>query len=294
MTRASRVSHSQPVTDIEAKTRRAVSPGDCALPRSAVVFSCAASACAAVASVATLAWAGAFPPPIERQLFNTPLAEARGWSVVTLTLVLPALLVGLTMAVHGSSRGRRVWLGTLIYLVYTYLEMATSPPFTPLYLLYIGAFAAASIAALIGLCSTDVRAVTDATHLPRRTTAVFALVVGIGLALAWLRDIFTRMRAGAFGWPEGTSAVGHVVHALDLGFQVPLCLAAAVTLFFRSRSGSFVAALMLVNGVCMAAALTAMVVASSLLCGQTLLQAAPFAVLTVAFTATAVRFFRAL
>jgi len=52
--------------------------------RATVALSLVSAACAAVASVATLAWRGAFPEPIPAPPFNGALAEARGWSAVTL------------------------------------------------------------------------------------------------------------------------------------------------------------------------------------------------------------------
>lgn len=220
---------------------------------------------AAVASLVTLFWRGSFPDPSPAFPGNRVLAEARGWSAATLLIALPLATISLWTTCRGSLRGRLVWLGTLAYFVYTYLEFAVSPPFTALYLLYVAAFACAIPALVIGVASTDVTELPVAfgDRIPRRTIATFSLLFASLLAVAWLKGIATRMLAGSFGWPLGEDAVGHVVHALDLGLQVPLGIAAGVMLLRRRPAGVLLAAMMLVNGVCMGAALTAMVLCST-------------------------------
>lgn len=90
-----------------------------------------------------------------------------------------------------------------------------------------------------------------------------------------------RTAAGAFGWPTGEEAVGHVVHALDLGLQVPLGLAAGLMLLRRRAAGHLIAAIMLVKAVCMGTALTAMVASGATLHGTRLWTAGPFAMVTI-------------
>jgi hypothetical protein len=250
---------------------------------------------AAAASIATFQYDSTFPDPSPAPTFNSALAEARGWSMVTVFVALPLLRVGWVKAGLGSLAGRLTWLGTLAYLVYTYLELAVSPPFTALYLIYIGTFACSLVALIIGATSIDAeelaRAVGD--RAPRRSIAAFGLAVGLVLSLAWLKEIVSRTVAGDFGWPTGEAGIGHVVHALDLGLQVPLCIAAAVLLLRKRASGYVVGAIMLINSVCMGAALTAMVAASALRSGQSVLASVPFALLPLLAAALAIPFFRA-
>lgn len=255
------------------------------IPRSALWLTLTVVTCAAKASVLTLIWDGAFPASSHAP---TVLAEARGWSAVTLVLVVPLCLVSLWAARRGSTRGRLAWLGTLAYLVYTYLELAVSPPFSALYLLYVAAFACAIPALVIGATSIQL----ERLEAPfRRVTAVFAGLVAVFLSLAWLRGIVTQTLAGDFGWPDGTAAVGHVVHALDLGLQVPLAIATAVMLLRRRPGAVLLGAVMLINSACMGAALTAMVFSSATQLGSSRWQAAPFALLCLVASALAAAFF---
>jgi hypothetical protein len=264
--------------------------------RSAATLSYISCACAAAASIATLLWSGSFPAPPGSSAFNAALAEARGWSLVTVAVVLPLLVSCLVAARNGSQSGHLAWLGALAYLVYTYLELAVSPPFSALYLLYVLAFACAIPALILGVTAVDARALNSQIEdrLPRRSVGAFGLALGVLLPLAWLKGIVAHTVAGEFGWPSGVDAIGHVVHALDLGLQAPLGIATGVLLLRRKPAGAVLAPILLVNAIGMGLALTAMVVASALGSGQSLLAGAPFAVLPVVATALAALFFRAL
>jgi hypothetical protein len=264
------------------------------LPWSAVVLSLVVIGAAVAAAIATLVWRGSFPDPTPNVVGNRVLAEARGWSAATLVIAIPLAIISLGAARCGSRRGRLVWLGTLAYFVYTYLEFAVSPPFTALYLLYVLAFACAVPALIIGVASVNVARLADAfgSRVPRRTVAIFSLCFASLLALAWLKGIVSLTLAGSFGWPSGEAAVGHVVHALDLGLQVPLGIAAGVLLLRRRAAGLLVAAIMLVNVVCMGAALTAMVCYSSADAGTSIWITAPFALVWLIGVILAVLFFR--
>jgi hypothetical protein len=264
------------------------------VPWSAVVLSMVVIASAAASSLLTLGWRGSFPDPSPASIGNRVLAEARGWSAATLLVAIPLAIISLRAACRGSLRGRLVWLGGLAYFVYTYLEFAVSPPFTALYLLYVAAFACAIPALVMGAVSIDVAElpVEFGDRVPRLPLAIFSILFASLLAIAWLKDIGSQTLAGAFGWPVGEDAVEHVVHALDLGLQVPLGIAAGVMLLRRSSAGLLLAAIMLVNVVCMGAALTAMVLCSTADAGTSPWIAAPFAFVWLIGVALAIAFFR--
>jgi hypothetical protein len=264
------------------------------VPRSALVLSLIVVALAATASLTTLVWDGSYPNPSPAPVVNRMLAEARGYCAATLLVAIPVTLLALRAALGGSTRARLVWIGSLAYFVYTYLEFAVSPPFTALYLLYVAAFACALPALVMGVASIELTELreTFGARIPRRSVAVFSLALAALLALAWLKDIVGRSLAGAFGWPIGADAVGHVVHALDLGLQVPLGIAAGVLLLRRRPEGDLVAGIMLVNAVCMGGALTAMVAWTSAISGASVWNAWPFAAAWATAIGLALAFFR--
>jgi hypothetical protein len=261
--------------------------------RIAKVLTIGSMACAAIASCVTLVWEGAFPDSVPPASFNGVLAEARGWSAVTLVLALP---IGIAAMLHAerSARAKLGWLGVLAYLVYTYLEMAVSPPFTALYLVYIVAFATAIPAGIAVARTLDPRELSEElAHAPRRGVAIWSLVFAGLLALAWLKDILARTWNGQFGWPQGEPAIGHVVHALDLGLLVPLGLSAGVLLLRKHPIAWIVAGVNLVVAVCMGAALVAMVGVSGVISGASILGTAPFFIAWLGWLAfAALSFFR--
>ena len=264
------------------------------VPWSAVVLSLVVVVSAAAASLTTLVWRGSVPDPSPAFIGNRVLAEARGWSAATLLVAIPLAIISLRAACRGSLRGRLVWLGGLAYFVYTYLELAVSLPFTALYLLYVAAFACAIPALVIVAASLDVAElpVVFGDRVPRLRIAILSILLASLLAIAWLKSIGSQTLAGAFGWPVGEHAVEHVVHALDLGLQVPLGIATGAMLLRRSPAGLLLAAIMLVNVVCMGAALTAMVLWSTADAGTGTWSAAPFAVVWLLGVTLAVVFFR--
>jgi hypothetical protein len=108
----------------------------------------------------------------------------------------------------------------------------------------VGAAVACAIPALlIGVASIDVNALFAAfgERAPRRLVAAFATATAVMLTLAWLKGIVARIAARDFGWPSGEAAIGHVVHALDLGLQVPLAAATALLLLRRRPAGHLAA-----------------------------------------------------
>jgi cyclophilin family peptidyl-prolyl cis-trans isomerase len=141
----------------------------------------------------------------------------------------------------------------MAYLCYTYLEIAVSPPFSGLYLLYILAFGTAIPSLVMAISSVGIEDVAARTgdRVPSRSVAAFSFAFAAGLALSWLPGIFDKMAIGAFGYPQGADAVGHVVHALDLGLVVPLGVATGGLLLARRAEGHVLAGITLVFAVLM-------------------------------------------
>jgi hypothetical protein len=168
----------------------------------------------------------------------------------------------------------------MAYLVYTYLELAVSGPFTPLFLVYAGTLALSTVGLAMAVGSIDVRtrASTFASRMTRGLLGLFALVTAAGLAAAWTKGIVLRMFAGDYGWPDAYGSVAQVVHALDLGLQVPLGLAAGVLLLRDRPGGAIVGGVFAVMAATMFPALTGMVMANGLASGEGIAPGVPFAI----------------
>jgi hypothetical protein len=260
------------------------------LPLSGWLLAMSSAFTALAASAVTLVWDGAFPPA-PGQLASAAGAEARGWSAVTLLLAVPVLVFCLSEPPRQVHRARMAAMGGLVYLAYTYLELAVSPPFTPLYLAYVLVFATAIPAIVIIGRSVDIELApwTLGEGAPRKAIALYSLAFAIVLSAAWLRGVVSAMAAGTFGWPSGDAAVGHVVHALDLGLVVPLGVSTGLLLLKRRPGGDVLAMVTITFAVLMGAALAAMVGWRSVVDGHGLAPALPFALAWLAPVALALR-----
>src|SRR6476646_1777991 len=63
--------------------------------------------------------------------------QAVAQDFITLAVVLPTVLVSAWFASRGSDRGRLIWLGALIYLVYSYTIYAFVVRYNRLFLVYV-------------------------------------------------------------------------------------------------------------------------------------------------------------
>src|SRR5215213_11109688 len=85
----------------------------------------------------------------------TFVAQAIGQDLVTLGVALPTLVVGGVLASRGSERARLVWLGALVYLVYTYVIYAFQVHFNQLFLVYLALLGCSLYTLIGGLATTD-------------------------------------------------------------------------------------------------------------------------------------------
>jgi hypothetical protein len=104
--------------------------------------------------VAIAAGVGFFSYDIYR---DAPLnaAQAVGQDLITLVVALPALVISAMLALRGSRRAHLVWLGVLLYLVYTYLIYALAIQFNALFLVYVALLGCSLYALIGGLATTD-------------------------------------------------------------------------------------------------------------------------------------------
>jgi hypothetical protein len=169
----------------------------------------------------------------------------RAQDAVTLATV-PVLLWATWRARAGSLRAHLVSVGILIWLTYGYAHLAIGAPFNAMFLIYVSVLALAGFAMLDGLLRVDVAAASPAfARVPRRATAWFLAIAGVGIAVLWLSEIVVAL-------PDGLPTNIHLSElpnptwVLDLGWIIPSALATAVLLRRRHAAGPVVAGAMLV------------------------------------------------
>ncbi len=208
------------------------------------------SAAAAVA-MAGAAATGVFAPSWLYRDNALVSATFRGQDVVTLVVAVPLLVVGLVAEVHGSARGRVLWLGMLFFAVYGYLFYAVAAAFNPLFLLYVATVALPLYALLFSVPRVDLVALGQAMtgRVARVVAIAYTGLVAVGLSLLWTGISLVSVASGRVPQPIVDS--GHptgVVFAIDLVLLVPPMLLAAIWLAQRRPLGWALAGVMSVGG----------------------------------------------
>lgn len=190
------------------------------------------------------------------------VAQAIGQDAITLMIALPALLIAAFLTSRGSQRARLIWLGGLVYVVYTYASYAFGIRFNPLFLIYIALLGCSTYALIGGLATTDWAGIkagfTERT--PVRAVSIFLVVIAGLFYLMWLSE---ALPASLTGIPpqsvkdDGTPT--NVIHVLDMAWLLPALIITAVSLWRKKPMGYALAAALLANLVFLALAILAMV-----------------------------------
>ncbi|MDG5818186.1 hypothetical protein [Natronococcus sp. A-GB7] len=191
------------------------------------------------------------------------LLRLQAQDAVVLFLGVPALAVGLWLAVRGSLRGRLIWLGSLAFMAYMWTHYAFVVSYNDFFLGYVALFALAVFTLLSGIATTNSIQVYDALHdeISTRLYVVFLAVAAVGLTFMWLFDIVPALLVG-----EPPSAIAQFgpeaahTYVIDLGILVPSLAITAIWLH-RSRPWGYVCAgVLLVFAALIAPTLTAITV----------------------------------
>jgi hypothetical protein len=200
-----------------------------------IALSLAAALLAAVASAA-----GIYVPGIYARETASWAAQGVGQDIVNLFVLCPALLLSAYHAASGSTRGLLVWLGLLMYFVYSYLLYAFFVHFNTLFPVYVAVLSLsfwAGIGALSGVSLERLTSVFDRRR-PYRAHGLYRMVSAVLFSALWLSDIVPALASGTMP-PEVTEAGLPVnpVHVLDLAFVLPAMMATAVLLWKRDLYG---------------------------------------------------------
>jgi hypothetical protein len=190
-------------------------------------------------------------------LYQDPVSVSsmlRGYDLVTLVLVVPALAAVLPGVRRRSPLAELIWVGLLAAAVYTYAIYVFGTAFNDLFLVHVAAFSGALFALVLALASIDAHVVAHRLRprTPRRVMGMILAALALGLGGMWI--IASLRFAVTSDIPAGsllveTSTIVHLGIALDLALLVPVYAAAAVLLWRRAAWGYLLAAVVLVSGV---------------------------------------------
>jgi hypothetical protein len=185
-------------------------------------------------------------------------AQGRGQDLLTL-LTVPLLLWTARRARAGVLRAHLLWLGLMLYYVYSYLMYALATPYNDAFLAYVVVLAMSGYGLLDGLVRLEVDTVRRAVgRLPGRGLAWYLFVVGAGFAALELTPILSALPGDV---PPGGFAPGmpNPVYALDLSLFLPLCVATAVLLWRDHPASPVLAALVLAKKATLGLAILSMI-----------------------------------
>jgi hypothetical protein len=188
-----------------------------------------------------------------------------GADIVTLVIGIPLLVVGVVSTRRGSLRGRLLLTGGLGYFLYTYASMCFLTAFNPLFLVYVALFSLSLFGFILSLSGIDREQLMQhiSPRFPRRTIAIYFIIVAAFLTLAWLGLVVPPMFTGKP--PAGLeSAISMVIQAMDLGVIVPTAMITAILLFQKNAWGYTLSSVVLLKILTMGAALISMIISQVL------------------------------
>jgi hypothetical protein len=190
-------------------------------------------------------------------------AQAVAQDFISLTVVLPTVAVSAFLASRGSHRAQLVWLGALVYLVYSYVIDAFVVRFNSMFLVYV-ALLGYSLYALIGGLATASLVWVKASfteRTPVRSVSTFLVVLAVLFYAMWLRETVPAVLSGAV--PASVQQNGtatNAVHVLDMAWMLPAFLISAITLWRKKALGYILAGAALSFVTLLALAVLSMVV----------------------------------
>jgi len=188
-------------------------------------------------------------------------AQARGQDLITLTVGIPLLLIGLFFSRRGSLRGSLLLAGTLGYFLYTYTSYVFLVSFNSLFLLYTFLFSASLFAFILAFTNIDAPFLEKrlSPRFPRRFLGFFQIILGVLLLLMWLGRIAPSMKGDIP--PAGLEIYTTlVIQAMDLGIVVPAAFISGMLLLKRKPLGTVLSGVLLMKFFTMGLALDAMMI----------------------------------
>lgn len=188
-------------------------------------------------------------------------AQGQAQDLVTLLVALPLLIISTWYTARGSIRWRLIWLGTLIYMAYTYVIAAFQVNFNQLFLLYVVVLGSSFYALVLGFASTKPELIQLKPEVPVRGISLIAGFLVLSYYGLWLSEILPALQSNSV--PPAIVAAStptSAVHVLDMGFYLPLMLTGAILLWLRQPMGFVVTGAALAFAPLMGIAVIAMVI----------------------------------
>jgi hypothetical protein len=213
------------------------------------------------ALVGGTAAAGVFAGGVYARETTSWAAQGIGQDAADLFVALPCLIVSAILAIRGSLRGSLIWLGIVLYFVYSYVLYAFFVHFGPLFPAYVATLGVSFYSFALAWRAVDPvkAAAAFGPRTPVRSVGGLLVVFAAMFACLWSSEIVPNAIAGTT--PPSLAEVGLIVnpvHVLDLAFVLPAMALAGILLWRRQPLGYPLAAVMLSFSALMGAAILGM------------------------------------
>jgi hypothetical protein len=181
------------------------------------------------------------------------VAMLRGYDLMTLVVVVPALALSVLPPWHGTRGVRLVWLSVLAYGVYNYAFYVFATAFNTLFLVHVAVFALCVFTLAIALSTVDAAGIAAGFHAraPVRVVSAVLIVLAASLAGMWVVNAVRFAVTGALpqdSYLVAPITVTHLGYVLDLALFAPACVLAGVLLWRRRPWGYVLGAVVLLFG----------------------------------------------
>jgi hypothetical protein len=211
--------------------------------------------------LAIAAGGGLFIPDLYRDAPSI-VQQALGQDLVSLAIVLPTLIVTAVLSIRGSLGARLIWLGALVYLVYSCAVFAFYVQFNAPFLVYVALLAGSLYALIGGLVTADKDEIKARfmASTPVKTLSIYLAVLVVLFYAMWLSEVLPALLAGEV--PESIKDHGvptNAVQVLDMAWILPAFGITAANLWRKRPLGYILAGVMLSFFVLLVSAILSMV-----------------------------------
>jgi hypothetical protein len=182
--------------------------------------------------------------------YDTPMI-AVGYRVsdaFTLIAGIPLLLISLWLYRQGTTRGKIMLTGTLLFFLYNFGSLAVGAAYNNLIFVYIVITVATFLGSVSLLLSFDLQTFPTlfSDRLPRGAISNFFIISGVALFSIWLfLGILPALLAGTVP-PELGSYTTVITYVVDMGIIAPILVSAGVLLRRRNALGYVLSSVLLI------------------------------------------------
>ncbi|KRQ87615.1 hypothetical protein ABG79_00416 [Caloramator mitchellensis] len=189
------------------------------------------------------------------------VSQGKAQDIITMILGIPLLIYSLYSYRKGYLKGKLLLSGTLGYFLYTYVSYTFLSMYNRFFLIYVALMSSSLFAFIISIMSIDIEKLPSQFNkkLPVKLLSSLMFLIAFILGIMWLGlTVPTALNETIPPVLEHYTTL--VIQAMDLGFIVPVSIIAGLLLLKQKPFGYLLTSIMIIKGLTMGTALTAMII----------------------------------